>query len=243
MLEIGASLREARRRAGLELADVERATMIPARFLGALEEERFEVLPPGLYRRSFLREYADFLGLRGEVYAEEYELRFAPPEPEPPPPPRAGAGLARALGAVSATRAAAVVAVALIGVAAWRLGGASGPRPATPAPAPPAPAPRPRRPVVATTRTPAPPPALTLTAARGTCWLAVQVGSSTGPLVYEQTLQQGQMVRFGLRRPLWIRVGAPWNLEATIGGRSVTAALPQTTGNVVATAGGLRPAP
>jgi hypothetical protein len=60
-----------------------------------------------------------------------------------------------------------------------------------------------------------------------------------GPLVAERTLQPGQTAKFGLGRTLWIRLGAPWNLAATIGRRSVTAALPGLTGNVLATAHGL----
>ena len=47
MLQIGTSLREARERRGLEFADVERETRVRARYLRALEEERFDQLPPG----------------------------------------------------------------------------------------------------------------------------------------------------------------------------------------------------
>ena len=45
MFEIGSSLRQARQHRGLELADAERDTRIRAKYLGALEEERFDVLP------------------------------------------------------------------------------------------------------------------------------------------------------------------------------------------------------
>jgi len=45
VFEIGSRLREARERHGLELADVERETRIRARWLRALEEERFDLLP------------------------------------------------------------------------------------------------------------------------------------------------------------------------------------------------------
>ena len=45
MLEIGSSLREARGRQGLELAEVEAATLIRGRYLEALEHEQFELLP------------------------------------------------------------------------------------------------------------------------------------------------------------------------------------------------------
>lgn len=81
MFEIGATLREARERRAITLADAEAATRIRARYLAALEEERFAELPGEAYARSFLREYADFLGLDGQRLAADYELRFATPEP------------------------------------------------------------------------------------------------------------------------------------------------------------------
>jgi Helix-turn-helix domain/RodZ C-terminal domain len=252
MLEIGSSLREARSRRGLELVEVEAATMIRTRYLEALEEERFELLPAGPYARSFLREYADFLGLDGEIFVGEYEQRFAP-EPEPPsPPPPPGVRLAQLLGSLSLTRGLIILAVALIGVGLWQLGGSgekTGVKPTPTAPQTPtrtstkphAPARHPAAPAAKPSANPS--PTLVLTAARGSCWLSVRIGSDAGPTVFERTLQQGQTVRFGLRRALWIRLGAPWNLDATIGGRPVISALPPRTGNVIVTAGGLRLAP
>src|SRR5207253_7098987 len=73
---------------------------------------------------------------------------------------------------------------------------------------------------------------LVLTAARGRCWVMVRRGSATGPLVYESTVEQGQTVRFTAGR-LWIRVGAPWNLDATLNGKPLP--LPTPTGNIVVT--------
>lgn len=142
-----------------------------------------------------------------------------------------------------------VVLAIVAGIAIWRLDTSGGSRA-------PLPLPRTRRRVATSTGPPrvrhhATPPvtrprplaALTLTSSRGSCWLQVQIGSATGKTVYEQTLQQGQVVRFGLRRALFIRLGAPWNLDASIGGRPVTAALPAQTGNVRAAASGITPAP
>jgi hypothetical protein len=60
--------------------------------------------------------------------------------------------------------------------------------------------------------------------------------------VYEGTLQAGQSVRFGLRSPLWIRIGAPWNVDVAIGSRSVNASLPSLTGDVLVSGGGVHPA-
>jgi cytoskeleton protein RodZ len=252
MLEIGSSLREARRRRGLGLAEVESATLIRRRYLEALEQEQFELLPTGSYRRSFLREYAEFLGLDGDTYTGEYDLRLASLEPEPPSaPPRLGSGLVRLLSELRVGRALALAAaVVVVGIAVWQLGGSGGtgvvnaPRPTTKT-SPPAPArkhahhpaatvqPSPRRPA----------PLLTLTAARGNCWLSVRIGSRAGHTLYEQTLQKGQTVRFGLRKRLWIRLGAPWNLDATIGGRPFRTALPTRTGDLLATSSGLRATP
>ena len=80
MFEIGSSLREARMRRGLELSDVERDTRIRTRYLTALEEERFDVLPGPAYAKGFLRTYADFLGLDAQQFVDEYNTRFAPPD-------------------------------------------------------------------------------------------------------------------------------------------------------------------
>jgi hypothetical protein len=75
------------------------------------------------------------------------------------------------------------------------------------------------------------PPVLALTAPRGSCWLTVRIGLSGGRTVHERTLQWGQTVRFGLRKPLWIRFGAPWNLDAMIGRHQAIAALPPALGH------------
>jgi len=66
--------------------------------------------------------------------------------------------------------------------------------------------------------------------------LSVRLGSETGRVLYEQTLQAGQTARFSGTR-LWIRIGAPWNLAATLNGRALT--LPSTLANVVVTRSGV----
>ena len=85
---IGESLREARARRGIELSDVERATKIRVKYLRAMEEERWELLPGAAYARGFLRTYGSFLGLDGKALVEEYGHRHEPvedryPEDEP----------------------------------------------------------------------------------------------------------------------------------------------------------------
>src|SRR4029453_5252076 len=84
MLEIGHSLRTARGRRGLGRAQVDADTHIRMRYLKALEDERFDLIPGAAYVRGFLRTYSNYLGLEADLFIEEYNARFAPPE-EPPP--------------------------------------------------------------------------------------------------------------------------------------------------------------
>jgi hypothetical protein len=76
VFEIGYSLRAARERQGIGLPEAELATKIRAKYIRALEEEDFEALPADTYARGFLRTYADYLGLDGEIYVDEYASRF-----------------------------------------------------------------------------------------------------------------------------------------------------------------------
>jgi len=76
MFEIGNTLREARLRRGIDIADCESATKIRAKYLRALEEEQFDVLPGTTYVKGFLRTYAEFLALDGRLVLDEYESRF-----------------------------------------------------------------------------------------------------------------------------------------------------------------------
>src|SRR6201987_3543150 len=83
MFDIGGSLREARLKRGLTPADVQKAIRIRDRYLQALEEERWELLPGDAYVKGFLRTYADYLGLDGNLYVEEYNSRHAHPDDQP----------------------------------------------------------------------------------------------------------------------------------------------------------------
>lgn len=75
MAEIGATLQSARTGAGLDIADLEAETKIRAKYLRALEQEDWDQLPGPTYVRSFLRTYADALGLDGRMLVEQYRLR------------------------------------------------------------------------------------------------------------------------------------------------------------------------
>ena len=76
MPEIGAALRETRIRAGLEISDIEASTKIRAKYLRAIENEEWGLLPGPTFVKSFLRTYAETLGLDARLILEEYKLRY-----------------------------------------------------------------------------------------------------------------------------------------------------------------------
>lgn len=71
-MRIGAVLREARERAGLELRDVSDRTKIRLRYLGAIEDEHWDDLPSAAYAKGFLRTYAQLLGLDADALVDEF---------------------------------------------------------------------------------------------------------------------------------------------------------------------------
>ena len=79
MFEIGNSLREARLRHGADFPEIEQATKIRAKYLRAIESEEWDLLPGPTFVKSFLRTYADYLGIDGRLLVDEYKLRHEPP--------------------------------------------------------------------------------------------------------------------------------------------------------------------
>jgi cytoskeleton protein RodZ len=76
MPSIGETLREARMRQRLDIADVEMRTKIRAKYLRALENEEFGMLPGPTFVKTFLRTYAEMLGLDPHVLVEEYRSNY-----------------------------------------------------------------------------------------------------------------------------------------------------------------------
>ncbi|MDQ3867729.1 MAG: helix-turn-helix domain-containing protein [Actinomycetota bacterium] len=226
MFEIGNSLREARLRQGLDLARAEDETKIRAKYLQALEDERFEVLPGETYVKGFLRTYADHLGLDGQLYVDEFNSRFAsadeplaastPPRRDRPRPPESGFVLVALAG---------IVAVAVLFVVAFTLANDDSSEPPAPLGEPTGT----QRSGVAgarsgsrSSRTSPRTVKLALTAARGDCWVSIRLGRVTGKLLFQGTLDQGETIRYVGRR-FWLQFGnAPSeNLDVRMNGRRV----------------------
>jgi cytoskeleton protein RodZ len=81
MSSIGETLRRERIRRSLDLDEISRELKISSRFLEAIEEERFDRLPAGVFAKSFVRQYGTLLGLDGDELAAELQQVLAPVPP------------------------------------------------------------------------------------------------------------------------------------------------------------------
>jgi cytoskeleton protein RodZ len=89
MTAIGETLRRERLKRNLELDQISRELKISARMLAAIEAEQFGKLPGGVFARSFVRQYAHYLGLDEDEMATAVQRLLDPAEEEPVPPTHA----------------------------------------------------------------------------------------------------------------------------------------------------------
>jgi len=246
MFELGNSLREARLRQRLDFPQLEQETKIRSKYLRALEEEQFELLPAQTYVKGFLRSYAETLGLDGQLYVDEYNSRYVPGEDEPPlrsrriaPEPRSRRLESRML----------VVALSAIGIvtalalAAWKFGppdererviGNAGRQAGVPTDT--RQTEKPRRPRATSAAA-----HVVVKAERGATSLEVRAGSPTGKQLFRGTLEVGRSMRFDGKR-LWLTIDRPGNLVLRLNGRVRPVGGGDKPRTLVATAKGLRPA-
>jgi hypothetical protein len=213
LFELGNSLREARTRRGVEFPQAEQATKIRAKYLRALEDERFDLLPSDTYVKGFLRTYADYLGLDGQLYVDEYNSRFVAGDEYDPRPRRSARApaprahrLERRLILVSL---AAIALVTVVVISAWKSAG-QGP---TATPRKPAPA------AVGKARTP--PAYLSVAGIRGSSYVAIRREGPSGAVVFEGMVEKGDRLPLRGKR-FWLNVSAPENLVIKVGGQRVT---------------------
>jgi cytoskeletal protein RodZ len=232
MFEIGTSLREARLRQGLDFPELEQATKIRGKYLRALEDEEFEILPAQTYVKGFLRAYADYLGLDGQLYVDEYNSRYVVGEDDAPFRPRRSSSPARAPRVQSRVVVLTLLGIALVTalvIVAWTRGS---PQPqqvvgltqqtSTPA----APATRPKAKVVR----------LAVRASNGASWIRVWQNSRP---VFAGWVDLGTTRVFRARS---IRLDARTPAALTLRLNGKPAEFPAGTRDVIATASGVRPA-
>jgi hypothetical protein len=214
VFEIGNSLREARLRKELDFPELEIGTKIRAKYLRALEDENFDQLPAATYIKGFLRTYAEYLGLDGQLYVDEYNVRYASGEEVLE---------RRVRGRPSARRPRPrhrrlernVVWLALVGIAvvtalviaAWRFGGSG--HQSLPL----------SNPAAAPARVKA---GVLIEAKKGAdSLLIVRSGSDRGRQLWNGTLSDLRAQRFDTRNGLWIYLGSPENVIMKLNGRVV----------------------
>ena len=82
MTNFGNSFKKAREHRGLTFAQIADETRISARFLEAIENEDFQLLPGGIFNRGFIRTYALRVGLDPDAAVKEYEQVLNSQQPE-----------------------------------------------------------------------------------------------------------------------------------------------------------------
>ena len=246
MFEIGSSLREARIRQGYDLNEAEVGTKIRGKYLDALEEERFDVLPAPTYVKGFLRSYADFLGLDGQLYVDEYNTRYGSGSGEEEyvvsrphrPSRRLSPGHRRFESRMLGLTLVGIVVAAGLVFAAWKWGGAE------PGPVANLDSRQPQTSTAPTNKHPKKrtPVTLLLRASRGNSQLQVLRGSSTGEILFAGTLERGRMMIFRGRK-LWINAASPDNLSVRLNGKAVRLSAQPRPVSVVVTKKGVARAP
>ena len=219
MPSFGESLRRERELRGIDLRDVAEATKISVRFLQALESDRTDVLPGGLFQRAFVRQYAAYLGLDPErtvaefLFASSGQAIEAPAVASPQPKQHARRGFVWALLAAGA------VAFAL----AWPQVRTAEPERVTPPSssvtlAAPLPSLRVYPPPSSGPSAPAPETAgLVLDLqARQSCWVAVQ---ADGVKVMDRVLAEGERQTLQARDEIVLSVGNAGGIAYKLNGR------------------------
>jgi cytoskeleton protein RodZ len=211
MSSFGETLRRERELRGVSLREISDATNISVRFLQALEKDRLDVLPGGVFRRAFVKQYAKHLGLDPERLVAEFVYAHGEQTPREPQPRRrresANAGTLLLI-AVFAT-------VAVLSL--WK---ATPARPPAPAAAPPVAraVPPPPEPMAAAEKLAvALPEKLVLTLhANDTCWVEVRVD---GQSVLNRVLAQGQSETFEAQGEIVLALGNAGGISFSVNDR------------------------
>ena len=241
-------LRDERERRGIGIDEIEAETRIRAKFLLALEEERFDALPGPAYVRAFVRDYAEQLGLDPQELVAELNTRpdlvadvvMTPPRQVAPVP------LLDRRARIAAWVLAAVLVAVLIAIAILLLGsrGASsggGAQAGRTRPAPPAPAPG-RTPPRAVDRDDGPRGAgasgrVQFAARTGSVWLSVREGRRPAGALPEHAPRAQRALRGGACGCASARPGTWASRPPGTAGGALHA-----TGDMLVTAAGARPA-
>jgi len=218
VFEIGNSLREARVRRGVDFNQAETATKIRGKYLRALEDEQFELLPAETYVRGFLRTYAEFLGLDGQLYVDEFNSRYVSGDDYGERPRRSSARPERRTRrfetGVVLVAVALVAVVTLVIVGAWQTSGSD------------------NKGTLTTKQTHSrhrarvrvPSAYLQIKAVKGSSYVSVHRGGPAGQLLFQGTIDKGTLEPFTGRhgKNFWVDVSSPENLTIVVNDKVVS---------------------
>jgi cytoskeletal protein RodZ len=214
VFEIGNSLREARVRRGIEFPQAEAAIKIRGKYLRALEDEQFELLPAETYVKGFLRTYAEYLGLDGQLYVDEYNSRFVTGEDyewRRSQPRRSNDRPQRRRRRTETNivllALAAIAVLTVIVISAWTSSNKTPPAKAA------------KKTVVH--RPKVTPPLLSVTPLRGSTHVTARVASATGNIKFDGTLQKGDDPLAIRGKRLWVTIDSPENVRMQVRGKTV----------------------
>jgi cytoskeletal protein RodZ len=234
VFEIGNSLREARLRRSIEFVQAEQATKIRVKYLRALEDERFEQLPSQTYVKGFLRTYAEYLGLDGQLYVDEFNSRFVVGDDHDSRPRRSSVRPERRNRRVETNvvllALTAIAVITVVVISAWQFSGSGSSPPAAP----------PAQPAAKKSKAAVPPAALEITAVKGPSYVEVHRNGPAGALLFQGTIEKGRSEPFRTGTAFWVSIASPENLLVKNHGRTVrlTGYRPET---LTITRGGVRP--
>lgn len=120
MTELGQRLKSARNDKDMTLEEIQSITKIQKRYLLAIEEGNYELLPGNFYTRAFIKNYAEAVGLHGDELLEEYASEIpksSSDAPENLPPRRTRPSVASKPARWSSVFPSVLVILLIIGVA------------------------------------------------------------------------------------------------------------------------------
>ena len=221
MASFGENLRRERELRGIDLREMADATKISIRFLQALEQDRVDILPGGIFPRAFVRQYAKYLGLDPERLVAEFVYAHGgetAPRRDPRAPVRVDQGTPRGL-------IIAGVVLGLLGLVGWKVRGQGGRTPpATVTPsmaAPPATFAHDRVYPPPSGAAASPPsmaagPMVLNVLARRSSWVEAKVDGTT---VLNRVLKDGESQRLEARQEVLLSVGNAGGIAVTLNDR------------------------
>ena len=229
MFEIGNTLREARVRRNLTLQQVEEDTKIRVKYVQAMENEDWDVMPGVTYVKGFLRTYSTYLGLDPDVIIGEFRTRAMTPSAEHHEPFGGSSVIGKPHSHRGRNTIVIVAIVCLIALAAiYALGilnGSGGSDEPTTKPGAlgigspsPSASKTPKPSTTATAISASQKNIVKVSAVGGDSWMEIRRKSSTGVVLFSGTLKKGDHKKFK-GKDIWMSLGAPANVKLEAGGK------------------------